>query len=231
MKNIFQNVLVKIGAFFDLKNPYLRKTRIFLIIIAFIMTIGIFITGLNNNKVSQIKQKIETPNVIEGKINNNSFNNTIKNNNPYNKAEFKKAVNNNQGQQYADSIANTNENRIYILSMMMNNPDFKEKKPNAKDDPTLNLLNDYANQDNINQNLFKKGVCLTAGGFQWYVENQFAQDYNLSGITLGFDEYNSTIYSNQPLNDNLQQRLKQIYQCCELITVKPNLQFQVENNQ
>lgn len=231
MKDKLQNLIAKIGALFDFKNPYLRKSRIFCFIMILLLIIGIFITGMNNNKVGQLKQQLQQPNVIKNEVNDNHFNNTVKENNPYNKSEFKQAVTDGKGEEYASKIAGTDGNRTYILSMMMNNPSFKEKKPDSKDDPTLKLLNDYANQNKINQNLFEKGVCLTAGGFQWYVENQFAQDYNLIDTSLGFDEYNSTVYSNQPLNDDLQQRLKQIYRCCELVTVKPDLQFKVVNNQ
>lgn len=227
IKNKFKELGYDFLSFFDFKNRQLKKTRItiFILLIATIVLGGINI-GMKQKIKSQRNQVINNQKIS---INYSKLDNKIKNNQPDLK-EVQKANNQNKGQAYAES----NNNRLYQLALMARHPSMKDEKPQSggnQGNPTLSILASIGTQSpNQDGDLFQKGVCLTGGNMEWYLENQLCKDMNLTGISIGFDPYSSTVYSNQPLPNNVKQRIKNIYQACELVALRPNLTFKVTGN-
>ena len=112
-------LLIKIASFFDLKNPYLRKTRIFLISIILLCFCGLGITLFAKNQITQTKEQITHPYHIQNAMPQSQFNQQLAKNDPYQTQTFQNAVKNNQGEQYANNTQGSDQNRIYTLSLMM----------------------------------------------------------------------------------------------------------------
>lgn len=214
-------------SFFDFHNQRLKKTRI---AISILVGITLILSGLNFGMNQKIKsQKKQVYNDQKVNINYSKLNKKINDNQP-NLKEVQKANNQNQGQVYAES----NNNRLYQLSLMARHPSMQDEKPQSggnQGNPTLSILASIGTQPpSQDGDLFQKGVCLTGGNMEWYLENQLCKDMDLSGFSIGFDPYSSTVFSNQPLPNNVKQRIKNIYQACELVALRPNLTFKVTGN-
>lgn len=225
--NKFKELGYDFLSFFDFHNQQLKKTRI---TISVLIGASIILSGINfgmNQKINSQRKQIV--NEQKANVNYSKLNKKIIDNQP-NLKEVQKANNQNQGQAYAEN----NDNRLYQLSLMARHPSMQDEKPQSggnQGNPTLSVLASIGTQPpSQDGNLFQKGVCLTGGNMEWYLENQLCKDMNLTGFTIGFDPYSSTVYSNQPLPQNVKQRIRNVYQACELVALRPNITFEVTGN-